>query len=131
MTDERPDGPCDEAPESDRHGHEQASDEAEHDEGQHQREQQEQEREQAGNDGAHLDEHDPAADDPGGDVALGVVPRRRAYQLTADRVKARTATAVSSAVNATTTARLSQASVVVLLMPQMSCRPVPRGSTSP
>ncbi len=62
------------------------------------------------------------------------VPRRPAAvltQLTAERLKVRMPRAMNAAANRTTTPRLSHASVVVLLMPQMSCRPVPRWSTNP
>ena len=55
-------------------------------------------------------------------------PRRS--QLTAERENNRIEIAVSARANRATTARLSQASAVTLLMPQMSCSPLPEGSTS-
>ena len=51
-------------------------------------------------------------------------------QLTAERENTRIEIAVSAAANSATTARLSHASVVTLPMPQISCSPLPDGSTS-
>ena len=50
-----------------------------------------------------------------------------AAQLTADRENTRIEMNVSAAANSATTPRLSHASVVTLLIPQMSCRPRPEG----
>ena len=77
----------------------------------------------------------------GGTLARGTrrcyPPRARAAsaapppsQLTAERANVRIEIAVSAAANSATTARLSHASAVTLLIPQMSCSPLPLGSTN-
>jgi hypothetical protein len=67
--------------------------------------------------------HEPPTIAPGARFAVA--------QRTAARVNERTASAANAAANRATTARLSHASAVVLLIPQMSCRPLPLGSTRP
>jgi hypothetical protein len=54
-----------------------------------------------------------------------------AGQLTAERVKTRMAVAVMRVAQPARTSRLRAASVVVLVIPQMSCRPAPVWSSTP
>jgi hypothetical protein len=51
--------------------------------------------------------------------------------FTADRLNDRIAITVSPAAHATTTARLSHASAVTFVIPQISCRPFPAWSMNP
>lgn len=52
-------------------------------------------------------------------------------QFTAERVKTRMAAAVMRIAQPARTSRLRAASVVVLVIPQMSCRPAPVWSSTP
>jgi hypothetical protein len=54
-----------------------------------------------------------------------------AGQFTAERVKTRMAAAVMRIAQPTRTSRLRAASVVVLVIPQMSCSPAPVWSSTP
>jgi hypothetical protein len=54
-----------------------------------------------------------------------------AGQFTAERVKTRMAAAVMSIAQPARTSRLRAASVVVLVIPQMLCRPAPVWSSTP
>ena len=74
--------------------------------------------------GAHPGRHG------GGHAAMLSAACPPAPQLTAERENTRIEIAVSAAANTATTARLSHASVVTLLMPQMSWSPLPDGSTN-
>jgi hypothetical protein len=56
---------------------------------------------------------------------------RCAGQVTAERVKTRMAAAVMRIAQPARTSRLRAASVVVLVIPQMSCRPAPVRSSTP
>ncbi len=72
---------------------------------------------------ARLHRHRPKCDARG--------PATVPSQLTADREKTRMEIMVRAAAHTATTARLSHASVATLLIPQMSCRPLPDGSMKP
>jgi hypothetical protein len=54
-----------------------------------------------------------------------------AGQFTAERVKTRMAAAVARVAQPARTSRLRAAPVVVLVVPQMLCRPAPAGSSTP